>query len=303
MDRYWLSGRVAATLLLFGLAGQASHAQATFRGGVDLVYLTVTVTDKNGRFIENLAAEDFTVLDDGKAQPIVSFSRDRVPVSLGLVLDISGSMRPEMMATARAAIRRFTHELLGAEDELFLAVFSNRTWMLQRWTTDRERVDRALADVKTQWGTAIYDAIRATLPVAGTGTHNKKVLLVLSDGDDQSSRTSLKQLQEIIRSSEVIVYALAVVDGGGGSGAGNLRKITDSTGGRTEVVKGFSNLHPATERLADELNRQYTIAYEAPHGQDGARHSIKVQVQQRGAVVRARSGYQAPAARLTEPAD
>jgi Ca-activated chloride channel family protein len=147
-------------------------------------------------------------------------------------------------------------------------------------------------------GTAIYDAVVTSLGLAANGVNRKKAVLVLSDGDDTSSRRTVKQVQDAIRASEVMVYALGV-DGGGSASFGSLpasvntralRRLTDETGGRTEVVKGFKNLEKATAQLADEFNKQYVIGYAAPN-RDGRWHTIKVEVRKRGSKVRARAGY------------
>lgn len=266
--------------------------QTVFRGGVDLVNVTATVTDKNGRFVSGLKQEDFTILDDGQQQDIVNFSAQRVPVSLGVVLDVSASMTQEKLSAARIAINRFAFDLLAPEDELFLAQFAGRTSMLQTWTRDRDTLSRALDRTETQSRTYLFDAVRVTLPVASTGENTKKALLVLSDGNDTGSRTPLKTLQEFIRSSEVLVYALGV-EGDDDIDEGVLRKMTDNTGGRTEIVKGFKNLDRATAQLAIELNQQYLIAYAMPHQNDGKWHSIKVSVRGRNLTVRSRTGYTA----------
>jgi VWFA-related protein len=146
----------------------------------------------------------------------------------------------------------------------------------------------------------VFDAVATALGFAAQGAHGKKVLLVLSDGNDISSRRTAQEVQEAIRASEVLVYALAVEGGLAMSrfgptyanvNANALRRLTDDTGGRTEVVKGFTNLAGSTARLADEFNRQYVIGYAAPASRDGRWHSIKVEVRKRGANVRARAGY------------
>jgi len=271
---------------------RSTASQTVFRGGVDLVNVTVTVADRNGRFVSGLKQEDFTVLDDGESQEIVNFSAERVPVSLGLVLDVSASMTPEKLTAARIAIKRFAFDLLSPTDELFLAQFAHRTTMLQTWTKDRDTLSRALDRAETQSRTYLFDAVRTTLPVASTGENTKKALLVISDGKDGGSRTPIERLQQIIRTSEVLVYALGV-EGEGGLDAKSLRKITDDTGGRSEIVKGFKNLDKATAQLASELNQQYSLAYAMPHQSDGKWHSIKVKVRRRGASVRSRTGYTA----------
>ena len=265
-------------------------AQTVYRSGVDLVFVTATVVDRDGRFVAGLSADDFVVSEEGRPQTIVSFTANRVPVSLGIALDVSGSMTPPQIEAARAAIRRLVNDLLGVDDELFFAVFERRTTMLREWTTDRELFGRALDGARVGGTTALYDAVRRLLPVAESGRHDKKALLVVSDGDDRASRISLRDLQRCVRASNVLVYALGV-DGGEGINARNLRRFTDDTGGRTEVINGFKNLDAATARLADELNRQYQLAYLMPGTRDGRWHPIKVEVRRRGVVVRARAGY------------
>jgi len=291
---------VAVTATAALLAIIHAHAQQpVFKGGVDLVNVTATVTDGDGRFISGLTKDDFVVYDEGKPQEIVTFSSERVPVSLGMLLDVSASMTDDRMATARAAIDHFIVNLLGKEDELFLLEFAGRGRMLQTWTRDRDTFSRALSGVKRgsgPLGTALLDAVATSLGIAADGAHEKKLVLILSDGKDTSSVRSVKEVQEAIRRSEVLVYALGVdgTDGDGDEGVDSraLRKLTDDTGGRTEVVKGFKNLNAATGRLADELNQQYLIGYAAPPSHDGRWHAIKVEVvKKRGAKVRSRSGY------------
>ena len=290
---------IAAAALV---AVDARSPQTVFKGGVDLVNVTVTVSDEDGRFVPGLRREDFIVYDEGSPQEIVSFSSERVPVSLGILLDVSGSMSDSKMASARAAITRFAFDLLGAEDDLFLAEFGSTARMLQTWTLDRDTFSRALDRARSgrtqRFGTAIYDAVRAAVPVAASGIHTKKALLVISDGQDTRSRTPLKKLQAMIRTMEVLVYALGVDDGpigrsSRGVDAGALRNLTDETGGRTEVVRGFSNLNAATRRLADELNGQYVLAYATPGPRDGRWHSIRVEVRGKRLIVRSRAGYTA----------
>jgi len=282
--------RLALIAFVVAIAVTSARTQQVFRSGVDLVNVTATVTDSHGRSITGLRKEDFTVLDDGKPVEILNFSAERVPISLGILLDVSGSMTPDKLAAARAAINRFNYDLLDKDDELFLVTFSMQAATRQAWTRDRDSIRRALSRIQVGPGTAIYDAVSSSLPIAATGVHEKKALLIVSDGDDRNSRTTLKDLQELIRASEVLVYALGV-EGYDKIDAGRLRKITDDTGGRTEIVKGFRNLDIATAKLAEELNQQYLLAYTTPHDRDGHEHSIKVEVRKRGARVRARSGY------------
>lgn len=281
---------VAVLVASLAAASPGTPAQTVYRSGVDLVYVTATVVDRDGRFVAGLTADDFVVSEEGRPQKIVSFSAVRVPVSLGIALDVSGSMTPPQMETARAAIRRLVNDLLGPDDELFFAVFERKTLLLQEWTPDRQVFGRALNGAKVGGTTALYDAVQKLLPVVESGRHDKKALLVVSDGDDRASQISQRDLQRSVRASDVLVYALGV-DGGEGLNTRSLRRFTDDTGGRTEVVNGFKNLDAATTRLADELNRQYQLAYLMPGTRDGRWHPIKVEVRRKNVVVRARSGY------------
>jgi Ca-activated chloride channel family protein len=326
---------LAALLAVVAAATLAAQNQEgfTFRSGVELINVTATVTDDDGRFVSGLRKEDFTVFEDGERQEVTHFSNDRVPVSLGIVLDTSGSMTPDKMSAARSAIDRFIYDLLGKDDELFFLEFASRPDLVQEWTTDRRAISRAVARVSPSGGTAMYDAIADALPLAGIGRHPKKALLVISDGNDTNSSLSVGELRQLIRESEVLVYALGVdgtavtvrtgptiqlpipmpfpiprrgpqrrlppIIGGGGSrvqtaervNADALRQITDDTGGRTEIVRGFGDLDSATARIADELSKQYYLGYVSPGKKDGRWHAIRVEVKDRRLAVRARRGY------------
>jgi Ca-activated chloride channel family protein len=199
-------------VLLFGAAtiGARSQEGFRFRSGVELINVTATVTDDDGRFVSGLRKEDFTVYEDGKVQEITHFSNERVPVSLGIALDASGSMTDEKMAAARAAIDRFVFDLLGDEDELFFVEFSTDATLTQPWTDDPRAISRAVRDVRPAGGTALYDAIATALPEAEAGSNRKKALLVISDGNDTNSVIAVGELRQRIRESEVLVYALGV---------------------------------------------------------------------------------------------
>lgn len=192
-------------------SGQQQGDQAfRFRTGVELINVTATVTDANGRFVSGLRQEDFRVYQDDELQPITHFSSERVPVSLGIVLDTSGSMDGEKMAAAKVALNRFLIELLGPDDEVFLYRFDSSPELVHEWTTDRRRVSAALHHIQPRGGTALYDAVSEAIPLVQAGKHRKKALLVISDGNDTSSRTVIIALQEQIRETEVLVYAIGI---------------------------------------------------------------------------------------------
>jgi Ca-activated chloride channel family protein len=181
-----------------------------FKSGVELINVNVTVSDAGGRFVRDLQQTDFTVYEDGQQQTITHFSAERVPVSLGIVLDSSGSMAGEKIQSARSALDRFLYDLLDGDDQMFLYRFSDRPTLLQGWTSDRNLMSRALARIIPNGATTLYDAVAEAIPLAKTGTHRKKALLIISDGNDTSSVTSLRELQQIIRESEILIYAVGI---------------------------------------------------------------------------------------------
>jgi Ca-activated chloride channel family protein len=336
----FLAGLLLATTSLSLTTAAQQQERFRFKSGIELVNITATVTGGDGRFISGLRKEDFTVYDDDKPQEITHFSSERVPVSLGILLDASGSMRDDKMSAARAAINHFVNDLLGDDDQLFFMDFNERPHLDQSWTSDRRAITRAMAAVDPVGGTALYDAIAEALPIAAEGKHGKKALLVISDGNDSESRIGAGELRQAIRESEVLVYALGI-DGlakastskkqkapsppptggrprggfpfpGGGrggfppvfrqlltrAGAGDdsvnadaLRRITDDTGGRTEIIHDLRDMDDTTARIADELSRQYSLGYTSPGLRDGKWHSIRVEVKDATATVRARKGY------------
>ena len=206
----------SAVLVAAAVAGAAAQEGFRFKSGVELINVTATVTDEDGRFVSGLAKEDFLLWDDKEAVEVSHFSNERVPVSLGIVLDTSASMTPDKMGSARGAIERFM-ELLGPDDEMFLYRFANITQLVQGWTKDRRVLSRALNELYAGGGTAMYDGIADALPLAASGANRKKAIVVISDGNDTSSATTPRDLKEMIRQSEVMVYAIGV-DGARGCG-------------------------------------------------------------------------------------
>ena len=349
----WMAATSLTGALLLVASAPALHGQDgfRFRSGVELVNVNITVADRTGRFVEGLRREDFIVYDDNKEQEVTHFSAERVPVSLGVALDTSGSMAGEKIASARAAIDRFLLELLTPDDEVFLMRFGASAELVHDWTSDKAPVSRRLARITPDGGTAMYDAVAASVPIATQGQHRKKAILLISDGNDTNSSTPVSAVKQMIRETEVLVYAVGIdgnsesafggrstprrpaprlpfpfpgggrgggrspwpgggfpgSGGGGGGGRGYgggpgnddrvnasaLRELTDDSGGRTEIVRTARDLDPATENIADELSKQYYLGYPAPGHRDGRWHTIRVEVNRPGYVVRARRGYTA----------
>lgn len=210
-------GRLSALLIAVVLgtpgavAAQDDNRPAfRFRSGIELINVSATVTDRRGRFVDGLGQDDFLIYEDGVAQTITHFSRERVPVSLGIVLDTSGSMEGERMAAARQALDRFLFDLLGEEDEIFLYRFSYEPRLVHDWTGDPQRVSRALGGIRPRGGTALYDAVADAVLMAERGRHRKKAVVVISDGNDTNSEIDVPELQRLIRETEVMVYAIGI---------------------------------------------------------------------------------------------
>ncbi|MEZ5316436.1 MAG: VWA domain-containing protein [Vicinamibacterales bacterium] len=227
---------VAAMLVACAVVSPAGQERPTgqgfsFKTGVDLINVTVTVTDEHGRFVQGLKADDFEVLENGQPQAISQFEAERVPVSLGIALDTSGSMVGEKIVAAQAALDRFLFDLLGRDDEVFLYRFDSRPDLVQGWTTDRRAVSRALGAVKPVGGTAIYDTLAAAVPLAQQGTRRKKAIVVISDGNDTSSRTNQADVSRLIRETEVLVYAIGIDASGTPNGTGAAAASRRTAGG------------------------------------------------------------------------
>ncbi len=200
-----------------GQAGQTGQG-FSFRSNVDLINVTATVTDSSGRFVSGLTRDDFEIYEDGVLQPTSHFETERVPVSLGIVVDTSGSMVGERWVAAQAALNRFLIDLLGSQDEVFLYRFDNRPELVQPWTSDRRAASRKLTGVQPRGGTAMYDAVADAIPLAQQGSKRKKALVVISDTNDTNSRMKGNELTRLIQESEVLVYAVGIdASGRGGS--------------------------------------------------------------------------------------
>ncbi|HUK34124.1 MAG TPA: VWA domain-containing protein [Vicinamibacterales bacterium] len=201
---------VAALITLRAQDTGRENSQFRFRSGIELINVTATVSDVDGRFVPDLTQDDFVVYEDDKRVDVTHFSAERVPVSLGIALDTSGSMAGEKIEAARAAIRRFVNELLDRNDELFLYRFSNYPVLVQGWTRDRRDLLEPLDRFQPNGATAMYDTVARAIPLAQQGQNRKKALVVISDGNDTSSRTDIRDLKEQIRQSEVLVYAVGI---------------------------------------------------------------------------------------------
>ena len=265
-----------------------------FKAGAELVTTAVTVRDAEGRLVIDLKQSDFIVEEDGVTQPITQFTRERVPVSLALALDISDSMRGQRMADARAALANFLDALLAPEDEASLLGFNHETRLLGEWTTLRPGLRRKLDAIRPSGGTALFDAIARSLPLFESRQHPRAALLLVSDGADTASDLTPTMVKQTLVRSDVFLYAIGIdsTDARASTRINpfTLQDLTAQGGGYTEIIKSTNELGAATARIAEELNHQYVLGYTPLNSADGRYHSIRVRVTNDALKVRARRG-------------
>jgi Ca-activated chloride channel family protein len=265
-----------------------------FRSGSELVTTAVTVRDAEGRLVTTLTQADFIIEEDGVAQPITQFTRERVPVSLALTLDISDSMRGQRMVDARGALAHFLDRLLAPEDEAELLGFNHETRVFVPWTIDRTLMRTKLEELRPSGGTALYDAIDLALPQFDARTHPRAAILLVSDGADTASDTTPTALKQKLVRSDIFLYAIGIdsVDARASTRINpfTLQELTSQGGGTTEIIRSAAELGPATERIAEELNHQYMVGYTPSKRGDGRLHTVRVKTTNDSYRVRARRG-------------
>jgi Ca-activated chloride channel family protein len=218
-----------------------------------------------------------------------------VPLNLALVLDVSDSMRGPRMDDARLALTTFLQDLLKPEDEAALLVFNHATRVLSNWTTDREPLLAALAEVKPTGGTAIYDAIDTALPLFTNRRHPRAAIVLVSDGADTASDTTVIELKQRLGRGDIFLYGVAVDTPNARSSQRInpqvFRELSAQSGGYAEVVASTAEIGPATSRIAEELNAQYMVGYTPTTPGNGRYRSIRVSAgKAREFNVRARRG-------------
>jgi Ca-activated chloride channel homolog len=300
------------------LACRSAAAAQTFRSGVNLVVVPVSVSDPGGSFTGKLAKSDFTIYEDGVERPIEEFTAERVPVSLGLLIDISGSMAGTRFADARAAMDKLL-DRLGPDDRVFLSTFNESFRLVMPWTGDHQALTRAMATVTPKGGTFLYRAISAALPILDGGPSQKKALVVISDGEDNEevggaqNRAGLARAVAQATASDAVVYTIGIgppkppmeemlkllQDPATRRGiiydppidVDAMRALTDPTGGYTQLVPTSATLSSTIIRIVDDLSNQYVLAFESAHPQDGKPHALRVTARDRNLKVRARTQY------------
>jgi Ca-activated chloride channel homolog len=268
----------------------------------DLVVLNVTLTDVYNRYVTGLSQDAFTVLDDKEPQKITFFSDEDVPISLGIIFDVSGSMGGDKISKAREALRHFI-DTSHNDDEYFLIGFNSRAQLLMDKTRDSEALLSKLTFVQTKGQTALYDACYLGVERVSHGIHPKRALLVISDGQDNNSRYTFNELRKMLKETDVLIYGIGIEDKGGASeldvlGRSILDELASVSGGKAFFPSSPAEMNEIFERIAIELRHQYSIGYKPSNfSNDGRWHRIKVKVTPpRGLphlFVRSKDGYYA----------
>ena len=284
---------------------QESADQFRLSVKVELVNVTATILDQDGRYIEGLTERDFKIFEDGVEQEIAFFSHDlRVPISIGILVDTSGSMRHKLQQSLQTA--RELAQALSDEDEVFIISFANKVKLLQRFSQNGPHIQRALRGIRSRGETAAFDAIGLGLALMAAAKHDKKILLMITDGYDTKSKLRADDIDTMLKRAEVLVYAIGIDDDDTDPEVQRrtryhiyhymLARLTGVTGGR--AFRLFTGRRYALKSLAEivleELHQQYTLSYYPTSSPaDMSWREIELELEHPSATVRHRGGYYA----------
>ena len=314
----YCTGMRILSLLTLGSVLLAQDPLPSIKVDVDLVSILTSVRDKRGALIPTLQKEDFTILEDGKSQPIKYFTKETdLPLTIGLLVDVSGS-QASLIDIERSAASQFFREVLRKKDLAFLISFGEETELLQDYTGSPRLLTDGLGQLRVSSGvsglhpgpvptigsprgTVLYDAIYLAANEKLKGEVGRKVIVVITDGVDQGSRLSRNQAIEAAQKSDAVIYSIDYSDpraygpfGGGGGGEGELRKMSDETGGRVYKVDRKHTLENVFKELQEEMRSQYSIAYTPTNEvKDGGYRHLEVRLANKDLKAQARKGYYA----------
>ena len=313
MLKIFLSTGFPALLFFFGAsaAGQettppdSGETSSPFQISVslNLVVLPTTVRDKKGGFATGLSQENFEVFEDNVRQTVRLFRHDDIPVTVGLVVDHSGSMHrklPDVLAAASAFVK-----FSNPEDQMFVVNFNERVTLglppTMEFSGQANELEAAIQRAPTTGETALYDALDVALHKLKSGDREKKVLVVISDGGDNASVIDLRQILTKAAQSDVMLYTIGIYDQNDpDQNPGVLKRLAHETGGEAFFPSAFSEVEGICENIAREIRHQYTLGYVSTNTQPGGRRAVRVAARASGKdlMVRTRSGYVA----ASEPA-
>jgi len=287
-------------LAAFGLPAQEQEKDPVFTSDTRLVVLHATVLDAKGRLVTDLRRDAFTVLENGVPQDLKIFRREDVPVSMGLIIDNSGSMREKRQKVAAAALGLV--KASNPQDEVFIVNFNDEAYLDQPFTSDHKKLEEALSRIDTRGGTAMRDAVTMSIDyMKEKGKKAKKVLLVVTDGDDNTSAASntLEKLVNKAQQSEILLYCIGLLSeeerGKAKRAQRALNALSNATGGLAYFPKDVTDMDQFALQVAHEIRNQYILAY-TPKIMELDGTYRRIQVTAKGPnrpVVRTRSGYYA----------
>jgi len=266
----------------------------------DLITFNVTVTDVYGRFVSGLKQNAFSVFDDKNQENITFFSDEDAPVSVGIVFDLTGSMSGEKVQRAKDALSHFMQTSDDRDEYFLITLQGGRAFLTMDRTRDSKAILEHLTLVQTKGNTAFYDGVYLATEKVQRGTYPKRVVLVISDGQDNNSRYTFNELRKVLKESDVEIYCIGIEESGSGSlameGSGILDEISGVSGGKAFFPRSGAEMDDIFEQIALELRHQYAIGYKPPNFvTDGRWHHLKVKVNPpRGLprlFVRSKEGY------------
>ena len=301
-----IGATITLSLILSLHAQQSKNSgqSPTIKVDVDLTLVNATVTDPQSRVVTGLEREHFQLWEDKVEQKIEYFSSEDVPLSLGIVFDVSGSMKDKLSAARDAAVTFL--KTGNPDDEYFLVEFSNRPQITQDFTTDITRLQNRLVFTRAQGMTALYDAVYIGLEKIKEGGNAKKALLLITDGEDNRSRYTFSNVREFLRERDVQIFAIGIVSdwgsqlGAGQSGRALIDELSNVTGGRAFFPDSVYELEDICNKIAVEMKNQYMLGYRSTNEtKDGAWRKIRLKVNPPKGLpnlnVRGKNGYYAPA--------
>ena len=269
---------------------------------VDLVLVPVTITDPMNRLVTGLEQEDFQVFENGGQQKIISFASEDAPVTIGIIFDLSGSMTSKLVR-ARESILQFI-KTANPQDEFFVIGFNDRPELIEDFTNSVEDIQARLATVRSGHRTALLDAIYFGLAKMKDARHERKALLVVSDGGDNRSRYTEGEVRSQVREADVEIYSIGIFDAYAATpeertGPALLDEVSEETGGRMFRVDDLAEMGDIAEKISTELRNQYMVGYRPKDlTRDGKWRKVKVKVNPPPGLppltVHARTGYYAP---------
>jgi VWFA-related protein len=300
-------------------ANASDQQPAPIKVDVDVVSILASVRDKRGGLVANLEKNDFTVLEDNKEQAIKYFTRETdVPLTIGLLIDVSGSQR-NLIGTERNAATQFFSKVLRPKDEAFLISFGEESELLQDYTSSARLLEEGLNHLQVSSGvgglhpgpvptvgqprgTVLYDAVYLAATEKLRGEVGRKVIILITDGVDQGSRLTRNQAVEAAQKADAVIYSIDYYDPGaygpfgfgGGGGESELRRMSDETGGHVFKVDRKHPLEEIFQELQDEMRSQYAIGYTPINEvKDGSYRRLDVRTSNKDYKVQARKGYYA----------